>query len=36
VLRGGPNLTPPADSVTTMEIIDAVYAAAGLPLRGVG
>jgi predicted dehydrogenase len=29
------NLTPPSDSVTTMEIIDAVYAAAGLPLRGV-
>jgi predicted dehydrogenase len=36
VLRGGPNLTPPADSVTTMEIIDAVYTAAGLPVRGVG
>jgi predicted dehydrogenase len=36
VLRGGPNLTPPSDSVTTMEIIDAVYTAAGLPLRGVG
>jgi predicted dehydrogenase len=28
------NLTPPADSVTTMEIIDAVYTAAGLPIRG--
>jgi len=28
------NLTPPSDSVTTMEIIDAVYTAAGLPLRG--
>jgi predicted dehydrogenase len=36
VLRGGPNLTPPSDSITTMEIIDAVYTAAGLPLRGVG
>ncbi len=36
VLRGGPNLTPPSDSITTMEIIDAVYTAAGLPLRGIG
>ena len=36
VLRGGPNLTPPSDSVTNMEIIDAVYTAAGLPLRGLG
>jgi predicted dehydrogenase len=27
------NLTPPSDSVTTMEIIDAVYEAAGLPER---
>ncbi|MCU1370676.1 MAG: hypothetical protein JWO77_1870, partial [Ilumatobacteraceae bacterium] len=34
VLRGeDTNLTPPSDSVTTMEIIDAVYTAAGLPLR---
>ena len=30
------NLTPPRDSVTTMEIIDAVYEAAGLPVRPVG
>jgi len=36
ILRGGPNLTPPSDSITTMEIIDAVYTAAGLPLRGIG
>ncbi|WP_421121550.1 Gfo/Idh/MocA family protein [Aquihabitans daechungensis] len=36
VLHGGPNLTPPSDSITTMEIIDAVYTAAGLPLRGIG
>jgi predicted dehydrogenase len=35
VLRGGPNLTPPSDSVTTMSIIDAVYEAAGLPVRPV-
>lgn len=36
VLRGEGNLTPPSDSVTTMETIDAVYTAAGLPLRGLG
>jgi len=37
VLRGeDTNLTPPSDSVTTMEVIDAVYTAAGLPLRGIG
>ncbi|HEY4375659.1 MAG TPA: Gfo/Idh/MocA family oxidoreductase, partial [Acidimicrobiales bacterium] len=35
VLRGGPVLTPPSDSIATMEVIDAVYAAAGLPRRGV-
>lgn len=34
VLRGGPVLTPPADSIATMEVIDAVYRAAGLPVRG--
>jgi predicted dehydrogenase len=28
------NLTPPEDSVRTMRLIDAAYAAAGLPLRG--
>jgi predicted dehydrogenase len=27
------NLTPPADSIATMTVIDAAYAAAGLPLR---
>jgi predicted dehydrogenase len=27
------NLTPPADSVATMSVIDAIYTAAGLPLR---
>jgi len=32
-LDGGPNLTPPADSVATMTLIDAAYRAAGLPLR---
>ncbi len=32
--RGEPtNLTPPADSVATMSVIDAAYTAAGLPLR---
>jgi len=30
------NLTPPADSVLTMRLIDAAYRAAGLPLRGAG
>jgi len=34
VLRGGPVLTPPADSIANMTVIDAVYAAAGLRLRG--
>jgi predicted dehydrogenase len=27
------NLTPPSDSIVTMELIDAAYLAAGLPLR---
>ncbi|MET7398791.1 Gfo/Idh/MocA family oxidoreductase [Dactylosporangium sp. NPDC005572] len=33
VLRGGPNLTPPADAVRTMALIDAAYRAAGLDPR---
>jgi predicted dehydrogenase len=34
-VRGQPaNLTPPADSVATMSLIDDIYAAAGLPRRG--
>jgi predicted dehydrogenase len=33
VLRGEPNLTGPDDSVATMTVIDAIYRAAGLPLR---
>ncbi len=33
-VRGEPaNLTPPADSVVTMSLIDDIYTAAGLPLR---
>jgi predicted dehydrogenase len=28
------NLTPPADSLATMALIDAAYSAAGLPRRG--
>ena len=32
-LDDGPVLTDPHDSVANMEVIDAVYAAAGLPLR---
>ncbi len=35
VLRGGPNITPPADAIKTMHVIDSVYRAAGLPLRGL-
>jgi predicted dehydrogenase len=34
VLNGGPVLTSPADAVRNMTVIDAVYQAAGLPLRG--
>jgi predicted dehydrogenase len=34
VLTGGPVLTPPADAITNMRLIDDVYRAAGLPLRG--
>lgn len=30
---GGPNLYPPQESIKTMELIDAVYRAAGLPVR---
>ncbi|MFB7717248.1 Gfo/Idh/MocA family protein [Nocardia sp. NPDC056100] len=33
VLRGAPVLTPPRDSVENMAVIDAIYQAAGLPLR---
>ena len=35
VLRGTPTLTPAEDAVVTMQIIDDIYRAAGLPLRGV-
>jgi predicted dehydrogenase len=35
VLRDGPVLTPPADAVANARVMDAVYEAAGLPLRGV-
>jgi predicted dehydrogenase len=34
VLRGEPVITTPEDAVATMTVIDAVYRAAGLPLRG--
>lgn len=33
VLRGGPVLTPPSDSIANMRVIDAVYDAAGLARR---
>jgi len=35
VLRGEPTLTPPADSIATMRVIDDIYRAAGMePRRG--
>ena len=34
VLRDGPVLTPPSDSIANMRVIDAVYDAAGLARRG--
>jgi len=33
VLHGAPVLTPPADSIANMTVIDSIYTAAGLPLR---
>ena len=33
VLRGGPVLTPPADSIANMTVIDSIYTSAGLPIR---
>jgi predicted dehydrogenase len=34
VLRGEPTLTPPADSIANMRVLDAVYIAAGMTPRG--
>ena len=34
VLRGEPTLTPPAESIANMRVIDAIYRAAGMKLRG--
>jgi predicted dehydrogenase len=34
VLRGGPNIEPPSESIANMRVIDAIYTAAGLKLRG--
>jgi predicted dehydrogenase len=34
VLRGEPTLTPPADSIANMRILDAIYVAAGMNPRG--
>ena len=34
VLRGDPFPTTPADAVLTMRLVDDVYRAAGMPLRG--
>ena len=33
VVRGGPVLTPPADSIANMTVIDSIYTKAGLPVR---
>jgi predicted dehydrogenase len=34
VLRGTPPLTPPADSIANMRVLDAIYVAAGMTPRG--
>ena len=34
VLRGVPTLTPPADSIANMRVLDAIYVAAGMTPRG--
>jgi predicted dehydrogenase len=34
VLRGEPTLTPPADSIANMRVLDAIYVAAGMSPRG--
>jgi predicted dehydrogenase len=34
VVRGAPTLTPPADSIANMRVIDDIYTAAGMRLRG--
>jgi predicted dehydrogenase len=34
VLRGEPTLTPPADSIANMRVLDAIYTAAGMMPRG--
>jgi predicted dehydrogenase len=34
VREGGPVLTPPEDAIVTMRLIDDIYRAAGMPLRG--
>src|SRR5690242_5671134 len=34
VLRGEPTLTPPTDSIANMRVIDAIYQAAGMRVRG--
>ncbi len=34
VRRGEPNLTPPADSIANMQVLDAIYVAAGMKPRG--
>jgi hypothetical protein len=35
VLRGEPTLTPPADSIANMRVLDDIYIAAGMTPRGI-
>jgi predicted dehydrogenase len=35
VLREEPSLTPPSDSIANMAVIDAIYSAAGMRIRGM-
>jgi predicted dehydrogenase len=35
VQRGEPTLTPPADSIANMRVLDAIYVAAGMTPRGM-
>jgi predicted dehydrogenase len=34
VLHGDDTLTPPSDSIANMRVIDAIYRAAGMKVRG--
>jgi predicted dehydrogenase len=36
ILHGTANLTPPSEAVANMRVVDAIYTAAGMKLRGMG